>query len=824
MSLKHGTTLANYQILAPLGAGGMGEVYRARDTKLGREVAIKVLPEQFSESRESVARFEREAKVLASLDHPNIGAIYGFEQANDTRFLVLQLVEGETLAERLQRGPLPLHTALDVCRQIAEALEAAHEKGVIHRDLKPANVKITPDGKVKVLDFGIAKGMLDEPTAQSSAASEETPTVLSASTRPGALLGTPAYMSPEQARGEAVDKRSDIWSFGCVLFECLTGTKLFESATPIDSLHAVLHKEPDWSALPADTPPRIQLLAKRCLTRDRKKRLSDIREAWIEIDAALAEPESSAPALDPVSTGWTSEPKSKPVERPGKRFFPATLAATGILILAAVTWWTYHRFGSTNPPQASAPDKTPNQLARPSETKSIAVLPFANTSADKGDDSLSDGLTDEFINTLQKVKGLRVQGRTSSFFFKGKNESIQKMGEQLGVKYLLEGSVSKALNKLRITAELVAAADGFQLWSSNYDREMSDIFVIRSDVAQQVAAALKVQLGVEETQSIAKKPTENLEAYDLYLQGRYYWNRRSPEALQKGIDYFQQAVEKDPQFALGYAGLADCYTTLVWYSDRSPRQAVLKGRAAAVTALRIDPTLPEAHTSLALILTISDWDWTGAEREFREAIRLKPAYPTAHHWYCLNHLAATGRIEQAIDEIKIAHELDPLSLIINSAIGRSYYLARNYESAIQHYGKTLQMDPDFISARREIGMVYLQMRRYDDAIAALHKALNAWTGDTLAAGYLGYVYAMSGRRTEAEKLIHELSQRSYVAAYEIALIHTGLGEKDRAFTWLHKALEDPTGWLIYIKVEPGFDSLHSDPRFAELLRNMKLDK
>ncbi len=493
-----------------------------------------------------------------------------------------------------------------------------------------------------------------------------------------------------------------------------------------------------------------------------------------------------------------------------------------VLLAVGISWWFVHQSGKAAKPVASSPSASPSPAA---DRKFIAVLPFANTSADRADDSLSDGMTDELINTLQKVKGLRVQGRTSSFFFKGKNESIQKMGEQLRVDYLLEGSVSKALNKLRITAQLVAVADGFQLWSTNYDRDLADIFAIRSEVAQQVAGALKFQLGVEETQSIAMKPTESLEAYDLYLHGRELWNKRTAADIRRAIGQFEQATEKDPKFPLAYAGLAACYAALPEYAYVPVREAQPKARAAARRALELDRKLPEAHAALGL-MKWHDWDWPGAEKDFQRAISLNPNYAMAHKWLG-GLLENQARFEEALAEFRKAQALDPLSGVIQENIGELFYSQRRYDQALAELRKTLDLVPGFASAYRWRGRVYLAQHKYSEAIAEFEKVRTPVGEIPYGLGDLGHAYSHAGRTNDARQVLQQLKDFSTQGAsvgYDIAFVHLGLGDRDQAFTWLERSAEDSATELRTLKVDPLYDSVRNEPRFQALLKKVGLDK
>jgi TolB-like protein len=825
-----GKQLGSYKILSLLGAGAMGEVYLARDSKLNRDVAIKVLPQAFVGNPERLARFQREARMLASLNHPNIATIYGLEHADAVNYLVMELVSGQTLAERLRVGPLDINEALKISGQIAEGLDAAHEKGVIHRDLKPANVKVTPEGRVKVLDFGLAKAFAVDGRQDLSNAR----TLTAAGSEDGSILGTPAYMSPEQARGKAVDKRTDIWAFGCVLYELLTGKEAFRGETVSDTIAAILEREPNWQALPAATPAKIRDLLRRSLQKDTQRRLRDFGDARIEIEETLAvtaavtesnpEParmgQADLPArhsrmakilfrrdvparLARARTGLTDSAEMS--ERPLRSKAGFAIAAVGLMaVLVAVGW--FYRFA-----------------ARGETIDSVAVLPFVNGSADPNAEYLSDGITESLINSLSQLPNLRVMSRESAFRYKGKQTDAQTVGRQLGVRAVFEGRVTQRGDSLAISAELIDSGDNSHIWGQQYSRKRSDIFALQEEIAKEMTTALRLRLTGADEKLLAKHYTANPEAYQDYLKGRYWWNKRSREGFNKGIDYFQQAISKDPGYALAYAGLADCYDFLAIYNALPQKEAYPRAKQAAQRALEIDETLAEAHTTLGRIRRDFDWDWSGSEREYQRAIQLNPAEANAHQSYGIT-LSEVGRFEEAITESKRAVELDPLSLPSSRALGQTFYYARQYDQAIEQEQKTLELDPNFIPAHMQLGFAYLSKSMYREGTAEFEKVL-AMSRGNVGLAELGYAYAMAGRGTEAEKVLDGLNTRSkqkYVSPVDRAIIYAGLGENNKAFEWLEKGYEDRSLTAWSIKVEPIFDSLRSDPRFQDLLRRMNL--
>ncbi len=799
MAIPSGTKLGPYEVVALIGAGGMGEVYEARDTKLERNVAIKVLRDAFAQDADRLSRFQREAKMLAALNHPNIATIYGLEQSSGTSYLVMELVLGETLAERVQRDRVvPVEEALAIAKQIAEAVEAAHEKGIIHRDLKPPNVKLTPEGKVKVLDFGLAKAFASDGGLDLSNA----PTLTAMGTEEGRILGTPAYMSPEQARGKSVDKRTDVWAFGCVLYILLTGRQAFTGDTLSDMIVSILEREPDWQALPASTPAKIRDLLRRCLQKDPQRRLRDLGDARIEIEEALLPPATAeARTKRDTDSGRVAVRSMASVTsfNPWWRSRTALwIAVVALLVLLAAAGLIY-------------------RPAEHGETiDSIAVLPFVNVSGDQNTEYLSDGITESLINNLSQLPNLKIKSRDSVFHYKGKETDPEEVARQLGVRAIFKGRLTQRGDTLAISAELIDARNDDHLWGQQYNRKLADIFALQDEIAREITNTLRLRLTAQDEKRLAKRYTENVEAYQDYLEGRYQWDKKTEEGFKKGVEYFQQAIAKDPTYALAYAGLADCYTGLAGFGFVPAKEGYPKALEEALKALEIDDKLAEAHASLAFIKSNYDWDWSGAEQEFKRAIELNPGSATAHHFYGLALAYMGGRFEEAIDESKRAVELDPLSLIINADLGHVFYEARKYELAIEQERKTLEMDPNFNPAHHWLGLAYLQKSMDKEGIAEFEKEFP----------FLGYAYAVAGRRAEAQQVLdklNELSKQKYVPAVSMARIYVGLGEKDKAFEWLEKAyLDGSIGGGTGIAVDPIFDPLRSDPRFMDILRRMNL--
>jgi serine/threonine protein kinase/Flp pilus assembly protein TadD len=753
VSLAVGDKLGPYEILAPIGAGGMGEVYRAHDSKLGRDVAIKALAHELARDTDRLARFRREARTLAALNHPNIAAIYGLEESGGSYCLVMELVPGQTLAERLIAGALPVEEVLRICGQIAEALGAAHQKGITHRDIKPANIKVTPEGRVKVLDFGLAKVA---PEAQAETTPADAPTVTEM-TQAGVILGTPGYMSPEQVRGELVDQRADIWAFGCVLYELLVGHRPFRGGSFAEIIACVLKTEPAWHALPAKTPPKARDLLRRCLEKDPCQRLSDIADARKDIEEALLVPASRRPA----------EP--------------------GCVI------------------------------------DSLAVLPFANASGDPQMEYLSDGLTESIIFSLSQLPDLRVMSRSAVFRHKGRAEEAQVVGQALGVGALLTGKVLQRGETLLVSAELVDVENGWHLWGAQYRRKVEDIFATQEDIANEISEKLRLKLAPEKQNLLARRYTDDVEAYHLYLKGRFYWAKRTEDGLNKGIQYFRQAIELDPTYALAYAGVGEGYVPLAVYCHLHPKDACPKARAAALAALEIDPKLAEARTVLGAMVSLYDWDLEKGERELRQAVALDPKYPRARQALGEN-LTISGRFEEALAEAQQALELDPLALSLNAFMAMTHYFRREYDKAIEHGLRTVDMDPNFFPGYFYLGMAYQMDSQFPLAAAALQQARALSNNSTLMVASLGAALAAWGKQEDARNILQELQQlgrRKYVSQVFVAAILTGLGEIDQALTCLETAYEDRCTWLPRcLMADARLDRLRSESRLTGLLHRV----
>ena len=782
-----GQTISHYKILSKLGEGGMGVVYKAEDTELKREVAIKFLPQHIAKHGEERKRFRVEAQAAARLNHSSIATIHSIEEVDDEMFIVMEYIKGKELKDKIEAGLLPIDEALNLVTEIARGLQVAHEGGVVHRDIKSANIMLTDRGEVKIMDFGLAK--LGSQTKL---------------TKAGTTLGTASYMSPEQTRGEEVDNRTDIFSLGVLIYEMLTGQYPFKGDYEQAITYSILNEEPEpVTGLRTGIPMELERIINKCL----KKDVSGRYQQAAELIADLSELKKESETKEILSkTGMT---QSKPVQKaPQQNRFNKSSAYYGLAILAVlVTAAGLIYF-----------------LTRSQPIDSIAVLPFVNSNNDPDIEYLSDGITETLITKLSQLPELRVMARNTVFRFKGKDMTAQQVGEELNVRAVLTGAIVQRGNALRLNAELVDVSDGAQIWGEQYNRTMDDIFAVQDAISEQISTSLRLKLSSDDKSRLVKRHTEDREAYQLYLKGRFYWNQRTGEALKTALGYFQQAIDRDPNYAAAYAGLADCYGLFPYYTVLPAIEAIPKAKSAALKALQIDEQLAEAHTSLASAYQI-EWEWELSDKSFRRAIELNPNYATAHHWYGLG-LCYRGRFEEGFAELKQALTVDPHSLIINATFGYAYIAARRYDLALEHLQKTLSMDQDFYLTHYWIGKAYVLKNQTAKGIEYMKEALRLSDSPDVLAG-LGYTYGISGNIEEAEKTLVEmdkLSSKRFVSSYHAAMIYAGLGEKEKALELLKLSLEQRSVWLTYIKVDPFWDNLRSDPRFIELVKKVGLDK
>ncbi len=801
MTLPAGTRLGPYEILAPIGAGGMGEVYRARDPRLGREVAIKVLPAEFSERPERLNRFEQEARSASALNHPNIISVYDVGCEGTTSYIAMELVEGQSLRELLAADPPPLSKALAIAAQIADGLAKAHGAGIVHRDLKPENVMVTKDGFAKILDFGLAKVTQRKPDGPPLSG---VPTA-TAATEPGVALGTIGYMSPEQVRGLPVDSRSDIFSFGAILYELLTGRRAFRGVSPADTLSAILKEEPpELSRGGAEFPPALGRVVRRCLEKNREERFESAR------DLAFALREAANLSTPSAESGAPSRP-------PARRLPTWPLALLGAAgLLAAFLIGNSRGLRGRLWPGANA-----------ARIDSIAVLPLANLSGDPQQEYFADGMTEELISDLAKISALRVTSRTTVMRYKSSSKSLPEIARELGVDAVVEGSVTRAGSQVKITAQLIDAVNDRHLWADSFQRELKDVLALQGEVARAIAGEIGVRLTPQERSRLTDRKAVNPEAYELYLKGQYHLFRRSAADALKSLEYFQQAAQKQPDYALAYAAIAEAYETAAGSVQGAlpPREAFPSAKAAAMRAVELDPTLGEAYASLAWSSFVFDRDWKTAENQFQRALQLDTNYPIAHENYAM-FLTRMGRFEEATREITRAQELDPASVSVNTMMGIVLSLGRRYDEAIPRLRRVLKVDPNFVRARFGLGLALIQKRQYDEAIAELQKGVALSGGGAAQLAALGYAYAVANRRAEALAIVETLEQRSrerYVPPAMVAGVLSSLGERDQALAWLEKALEERDPWITSLKVEPMYDALRSDPRFVDLLRRVGLN-
>jgi len=780
MTLKAGTRLGPYEILAPIGAGGMGEVYRARDTRLHREVAIKVPPEHLARDPAALSRFEREARAIAALSHPNILEIHDVGSDAGVTFVVTELLKGESLRQRLSGGVLPWRTTAEIGFSLAEGLAAAHACGVVHRDLKPENVFLTHDGRVKILDFGLARLEPEkDPTLQSTIPTD---------TQSGVLVGTAGYMSPEQVRGKRADPRSDIFSLGCILYEMATGRRAFSGETTAETLVAILREEPrDPADVASDLPGNFRMIILRSLAKDPDSRFQSARDL--------------AFALKVVGTATViPRPEPTPPPRPRrtvKRWVIAA-AAAAILIAAGAILRSSRARGSFD---------------------SLAVLPFINASGDPNADYLSDGLAEGLIANLSRLQNVRVLAWTTVFQCKGKEPL--RAARDLGVRAVLTGRVLRHGDTLMADAELVDVRRGTRLWGETAPRKIPDALAAQ-EIAREVSRSLGAKLasGNDRTERRAPDP----EAYDLYLKGRYFWNQRSPEGIQKSIALFQQAIGKDPRYALAFAGLADSYELLAFYEALPPKEILPEWRRAASRALELDPSSAEARASLADVSYEFEWDFSAAEREFQKAIALNSNYATAHQWYS-NFLSVSKRFDESLEEIERARRLDPLNLVIGADVGLASYWAGQYDRAIGQLQQTLDLDPTFFMTHLFLAMTQTRKGPLGPAIVQAQEAMRLQPDDPFPITVYGYACGRAGRRQEALRALEDLramSEKRFVSAFFTAGIYVGLEEKDKAIESLEKAYEQRSGKLVYVGVERAYDPLRSDPRFQDLVKRLRL--
>ena len=744
-----GKTISHYKILEELGRGGMGVVYKAEDTKLKRTVALKFLPPELTRDPEAKRRFIYEAQAAAALSHPNICTVHEIDEYEGTSFIAMEYIEGQSLKEKVESGPLKVEQAVDIAIEVAEGLQEAHGKGIVHRDIKSANIMVTTKGQAKIMDFGLAKLAGRTHLTQS-----------------GTTIGTPAYMSPEQTRGEVVDQRTDIWSLGVVMYEMVTGQLPFKGEYEQAVIYSILNEEPQPpTALRSDLPEELEHIIVKALAKDPDKRYRKVEEL--------------------LQTLRNLNLKKK------VKF------------------------------QNSAEE---TEMEEP--TPSIAVLPFTNISADPEQEYFCDGMAEEIINALTQIDGLRVVARTSAFAFKGKNVDIREIGRVLNVSTILEGSVRKAGNRVRITAQLINVADGYHLWSEKYDRNLEDIFAVQDEISLKITQELKGQLFGEEKDKLVRKPVEDLEAYQLLLKGRYFANRMTRKDIETAIKYYQKALDRLPDFADAYAAISAAHTVQSMLGYTSGKKSWEYARQAALQALNLDRKQVDAHMTLGLVKLYQDWDWQGAQKEFQIAHQLNPQNVTVHTFLALYNLVL-GKMETALQEARLALELDPISPRTNITLAVHLIRADKLEEAKEQIAKIMELVPDHPFAHYLLGQIFVLQNNFEEAITH-YKASLEQSGETgLLLAALGWAYGRAGKKEEALSYLRALEQRTRKESQSPVLftrIYAALNDFDRAFEYLEKAYREHDPSLINIKTEESIRSLHRDRRFEEILVKMGLAK
>jgi serine/threonine protein kinase/Tfp pilus assembly protein PilF len=795
-----GETVTHYRIISKLGEGGMGVVYRGEDTRLGRQVAVKFLSARLSEDRLASERFQREARTASALNHPNICALYDIGRHGDQPFIVMELLAGSTLRQRIAHGPMPMDVVLELALQVADALDAAHSAGIIHRDIKSANIFITDRGQAKVLDFGLAKLAPQEGGFDPFADTTLAPGSPKA-TASGETLGTIAYMSPEQARGEELDARSDLFSFGVVLYEMATGKDPFAGRTSAVVFDKILHGTPERPCeVNPSVPYELERIIEKLLEKDRSLRYQTAAELHADLKRLRREADSGQLGTRPTGVAATSA--SAPVAaRPGRR--PALLAGTALVVLAAIAAAAYF------------------MLWRGPGIESIAVLPFVAESQKDDTEYLTDGITETLINGLSSLPDLRVIARSVAFRYKDSKEDAQAIGRQLNVKAVVTGRITAVGDRLIIQADLMDVATGSQIWGNRYNRRAADLLAVQEEIAKEILDKVRPRLSGDGIERATKQATRSPDAYQNYLQGRYFQQKGTIESYQRAIQHFQEAINRDANYAVAWAGLADANLLLGSYWV----EAITEAKTAAERALQLDPDLAEAHVSLGQIKLLLDWDWPAAEREFQRGLALNQSSALAHNAYAM-YLATMNRLADAIIEVRRAQELEPLSPIVNADLGWYLLFAGQRAGAIGQFERTLEFDANSVSAHRGLGLALSEDGQHEEAIRHLRRALDLSQNSPIVIGHLAAAHARKGDSVAAQKTLNELqtlATKVYVPSSALAIVHTAIGNRTAALDLLDRAYDEHDFAMAQIHIVPWFQALRDDPRFVALKKKLNLN-